>query len=113
MDMRVVIGANVKKFRALRGIKTQDELADKVKALGGKVGKDAIKKIEQGQENPTYETLACIAKALDMEFEELFIEDSRLLHIRIMLSDHNMKTLESVKDFIDKALEAKKKQAGS
>ena len=65
MDMRELVGGNVKRFRQAKGL-TQEQLAD----LSG-FSQQYISGLEQGRRNPTIVTLFEIAQALGVSHIEL------------------------------------------
>lgn len=69
MDPKKILGKKIQTYRKLRQI-TQEKLAETI-------GIDTISlsKIETGRNYPTAENLAKIAKVLDVELYELFIDD--------------------------------------
>ena len=65
MDMRELVGWNVKRFRQAKGL-TQEQLAD----LSG-FSQQYISGLERGRRNPTIVTLFEIAQALGVSHIEL------------------------------------------
>lgn len=61
----VVLGNNIKKYRKLAGL-TQEQLAMKIRVTPTYVGF-----IEQGQRNPSLNTLDKIARTLSVELRDL------------------------------------------
>lgn len=59
MDMRKLVGANVRRYRELKGL-TQEQLSE----LSG-FGQNYLSDLERGRRNPTVVTLHEIALALD------------------------------------------------
>ena len=58
MDMRALVGRNVKKFRLAKGL-TQEELAER-----SGFGQNYLSGLERGQRNPTVVTLWELAQVL-------------------------------------------------
>ncbi len=65
MDMRKIVGQNVKRLRLAEGL-TQEQLAEKTG-----FGQQYISGLEQGQRNPTIVTVHEIAVALGVSHIEL------------------------------------------
>jgi len=65
MDMRKVVGQNVKRIRLAKGL-TQEQLAEKTG-----FGQQYISGLEQGQRNPTIVTVHEIATALGVSHIDL------------------------------------------
>lgn len=59
MDMRRVVGANVRRLRLAAGL-TQEQLAEK-----SGFGQQYISDLERGRQNPTVVTLCELGQALD------------------------------------------------
>jgi transcriptional regulator with XRE-family HTH domain len=55
------------RLRELRGLRTQEDVADK--AL---VAREYLSKVESGHRNPSLDVLARLAQALDVSLEDLF-----------------------------------------
>ena len=103
MDKRKILGINIKKHRLIKGWE-QKELAE---ATG--LGVDSISKIERGKENVGIDNLMIIAEKLDVDIEELFLENSKIISLRILLSEHSKRGLEKMKDLIDDILKNKER----
>ncbi|RTL77539.1 MAG: XRE family transcriptional regulator [Bradyrhizobiaceae bacterium] len=71
MDMRVLVGENVKKVRLAKGL-TQEELAE----LSG-FSQQYISGLESGRRNPTVITLYELAVALRVNYLDLLQPQSR------------------------------------
>lgn len=102
LDKKKIIGVNVTKFRKLKNLE-QSELAAKIK-----LSTDEISKIERGAANPTLITLEKIAKELEINIEELFLE--RALSINIALSEKSLYNLRQMKEFLDEVLKTESKK---
>jgi transcriptional regulator with XRE-family HTH domain len=70
MDVRRVIGANVRKHRLTAGL-SQEELALRIEIFD----QGYISGLEAGRRNPTAVTLALIAEALGVTTGQLFLTD--------------------------------------
>jgi len=68
MDARVVVGRNVKRLRALRGM-TQERLSEL-----SNYPQQMISELENGKGNPTLSSLADIARALEVSLGDLVAE---------------------------------------
>lgn len=66
MDVRKILGANVRKARELRGW-SQEELADR-----SGIHRTYISGVERGSRNPTLSIISSIAAALEVSAGELF-----------------------------------------
>ncbi len=71
MDIRKIVGANVRAFREHRGL-TLAELGKKANIHGQYLGG-----VERGTRNPTLTNLHKIARALDVPEYILFMEDAK------------------------------------
>lgn len=60
------LGGKVKKIRKMKNL-TQEQLADKIRVSSTYIGF-----IEQGQRNPSLNTLDKIARVLEVEVQDLF-----------------------------------------
>jgi transcriptional regulator with XRE-family HTH domain len=69
MDVKVLVGRNVRRFRLAKGL-TQEDLTE---ASG--VSQQYISELERGARNPTIDTLAKIALALGVTTTDLFAPD--------------------------------------
>ena len=65
MDVRVVVGGNVRRLRRAKGL-SQEALA-----LAGGVSQQHLSEIETGKQNPTLLTLHGLAEALEATVGEL------------------------------------------
>lgn len=65
MDMRILVGRNVKRFRQRKGL-TQEQFAE----VSG-FSQQYISSLERGRRNPTVVTLYELATALDVSHMEL------------------------------------------
>jgi transcriptional regulator with XRE-family HTH domain len=70
MDVKVLVGRNVRRFRLEKGL-TQEALTE---ASG--VSQQYISELERGARNPTIDTLAKIALALGVTATDLFDPDA-------------------------------------
>jgi transcriptional regulator with XRE-family HTH domain len=69
MDMRALVGRNVRKFRVERGM-TQEEFA----VVAG-VGQNYLSDLERGKRNPTVLTLWALSQALGVTPVDLITPD--------------------------------------
>lgn len=69
MDVKVLVGRNVRRFRLEKGL-TQEALTE---ASG--VSQQYVSELERGARNPTIDTLAKIALALGVTATDLFDPD--------------------------------------
>lgn len=70
MDMRILVGRNVKRVRTQRGL-TQEQFAD----ISG-FSQQYISSLEKGRRNPTIVTLYELARALGVSHVELVQPDA-------------------------------------
>ena len=96
LDKKKVIGANVIKFRKLRGLE-QIQLAEKAQ-----LSEESISNIERGVSNTTIDTLTKIANVLEIDLEELFLE--RALSLNLALSEKNINNIEEIIKFLQGVL---------
>lgn len=66
MDMRQLVGRNVARLRRAKGI-TQEQLEER-----SGFSQHYLSGLERGRRNPTVVTVYELAKALDVDFRELF-----------------------------------------
>ena len=72
MDMRKLVGRNVRKYRLERGM-TQEVFAER-----SGLGQNYLSDLERGKRNPTVVTLWEIAQALDVKPSSLIEEDDEI-----------------------------------
>jgi len=99
MDELKTPGRNLKRLRLSSGL-TQAE-------LGLRVGltKDTISKLELGkQENPGMKHLVLICRVLNVELEQLFIKDVKLIPINLVVSDGSVRALGEIIKQVQKIL---------
>lgn len=80
---RYVLGGNLSTIRARVGMASAQELADKVKEIGGRLDRAAIAKIESGARNVSLDEALLLAVALDVSPVHLFIplDDKELVQV--------------------------------
>lgn len=85
MDLRILLGKNVKYYRFRAGL-TQEGLAEKLNVSTNYIGR-----LERGQHNPSLAKLENIAKSLNIEVYELLIEHNGIERIpnRIKVTSRN------------------------
>lgn len=92
-----ILSLNLKRHRQFKGL-SQKELAQKVGLTS-----DTISRIESGrQENIGMKYLVSICKTLDISMEELFMSNPKSIPLKIIVSDKNVKTIESLLDIMKK-----------
>jgi transcriptional regulator with XRE-family HTH domain len=101
LDKKKIIGANVIKFRKLRGFE-QIQLAEKAR-----LSEESISNVERGTSNATIDTLTKIADALKIDIEELFLE--RALTLNLALSEKNINNIEEIIKFLQGVLKKESK----
>src|SRR4051794_7495768 len=69
---RYVVARHLSTVRSRVGMDSAQELADRVKALGGKLDRAAIAKIESGTRNVSLDEALLLAAALDVAPVHLF-----------------------------------------
>lgn len=102
LEKKKIIGANVTKFRKLKNLQ-QEDLA---KESG--LSTDEISKIERGVANPTLASLEQIAKILEVDIEELFLE--RAFSLNLAFSEKTIYDLRRAKEFIEEILKKESKK---
>ena len=85
MDLRILLGKNVKYYRFRTGL-TQEQLAEKINVSANYIGR-----LERGQHNPSLAKLELIANILSIEPYELLIKHSGIDRIpnRIKITTRN------------------------
>ena len=76
MDARLLVGRNIARVRAAKGI-SQTELAHRIDPTDSGMTQTYISKVENGRKNITILTLAIIAAALGVELDELVRSNER------------------------------------
>lgn len=71
MDIRVVVGRNVRRLRVRRGI------SQELLAVDATMDRAHVSRIERGVENPTIQVVDRLAAALETDIRELFRPPSR------------------------------------
>jgi transcriptional regulator with XRE-family HTH domain len=71
-NIRIILGANIKRLRKRAGIRTQEELAER-----SKLSEQMVKLVETGKRWPSPATTEAIAKAIGVTISELFGEESQ------------------------------------
>jgi len=89
MDDKIILGENVKRLRLYRGLE-QTGLAEKT-GLSPAV----ISRLERGVENITTDNIIKIAKALDVNLEELFCRAGKCITFKFMISRENLSALKA------------------
>lgn len=91
MSEKKTLAQNLKHHRQSKGF-TQEELGQKVGLT-----KDTISKLELAkQENIGFKYLTFICRELDISMEELFIEDSKHVPFKLVISDENFETMKAL-----------------
>lgn len=101
-DMEERVAANVKKYRAKRGL-TQQQLGDMI----GR-SKHSISRLESGNAFPKGETLSKLCASLDVNICQLFAKDNcceTFPDFIKFLSDDQKNKLKEIAEFINKNLE--------
>ena len=99
MSEKEILAQNLKHHRQSKGF-TQEELGQKVGLT-----KDTISKLELAkQENIGFKYLTLICRELDVSMEELFIEDSKHVPFKLVISDENFETMKALLKNISYAL---------
>jgi transcriptional regulator with XRE-family HTH domain len=96
LNKKKMIGNRIKELRARKDL-TQEQLAEKIS-----INPKYLSSIERGQENPTLDVFIRIAKALDVDIEDIFnhleVEDpaKRLPAINALLNHASEEQLKTV-----------------
>lgn len=69
MDIKILLGNNIRKFRKLRGL-SQEELAEI-----SNLHRTYLGSVERGERNITIDNIQRIAKALNINVKQLFEEE--------------------------------------
>ncbi|MCC7007279.1 MAG: helix-turn-helix transcriptional regulator [Acidobacteria bacterium] len=83
-DLRRLVGARIRTLRQARGL-TQEKLGELARLSYKFIGE-----IERGAGNPTLDSLARLATALDVSVADLVSQDETLLVRRLSPSDYQM-----------------------
>jgi len=99
MNELKIPGRNLKRLRLSSGL-TQGDLATKVG-----LSKDTISKLELGkQENPGMKHLVLICRVLNVDLEQLFIKDVKLIPINLVVSDGSVRAIGRIVEQVQKIL---------
>ena len=77
MDARLLVGKNVARVRAAKGL-SQTQLVDLIDPKKLLMGQSYLSKLERGHKNVTIMTLAVLADVMDVRIAEFFREDEEL-----------------------------------
>jgi len=102
MNETEILGANIRKYRHLKGL-LQTDLAMRVG-----LSKDYLSKVEKGRvESISFKRLVSICHALDIQLFQLVMKDSESKFIRLAIDEGNFKALKALLDEIVKRLDDK------
>jgi len=78
---------------------TGEKLAELIK-----VSKTTISQINSGAQKPSFDTLAKIAKVLDVDIKDLFVSTKETIHLIINNDLKTFRGLQELKEYVDSSL---------